>query len=74
MNTKEKILELVNQLDDEKQLQILEELKQILEPELNPILKDKLSRRVDNAEEDIKLGRVFTRAQVEQRINKKLGL
>ena len=74
MSTKEKIYQLIDQLDDEKQLQILEELEQILKPELDPVLKAKLSRRVDRSEEDIKAGRVHTIDEARKIMNQRLGL
>jgi fumarate hydratase class II len=74
MSTKEKILELVDQMDDEKQLQVLEELKQMFEPKLNPVLKAKLSSRADKSEEDIKAGRIHTLDEAKKIMNQRLGL
>jgi hypothetical protein len=74
MSTKEKILELVEQLDDAKQLQVLEELKQMFEPKLDPVMKEIMTQSALRAEEDIKAGRVYTIDETRQIINKRLGL
>jgi hypothetical protein len=74
MSTKEKILELVDQLDDAKQLQVLEELKQMFEPKLDSVMKEIMTQSALRAEEDIKAGRVYTIDETRQIINKRLGL
>ena len=41
---------------------------------LSPALKEKLSSRALNAEEDIKAGRVYTREEYEKRLDSRLDL
>jgi flagellin-specific chaperone FliS len=72
MSTKEKILELLEQLDDEKKTQLLEEMMQMFEPKLDPILKAKLNKRADKSEEDIKTGRLHTLDEASKVIRQRL--
>lgn len=70
MSTKEQIIEFVEQLDEDKQKQLLSEIKQMFLEEVNPILKEKLTQRVHQAEADIVAGRFNNRQEVEQRMKK----
>lgn len=64
------------ELDKVKDPDFVELLKGLLNyrskktEELNPILKEVLSRRALKSEEDIKAGRVFTLKEAEDRIRK----
>lgn len=54
--------ELIKLIDQETNIRVLEAIKSLLvNPELEPNLKEKLTSRALNAEEDIKAGRVFSR-------------
>jgi len=62
-------------IDQEKDLHILEAIKTLLQKSsLNPILKEKLTSRALKSEKDIKEGNVYTRAELEKKLDKRLGL
>ncbi len=56
--------------------QVIEKLEHLLkkEQQLSPVLKDKLTSRALKSNEDIKAGRVYSRAEVEAQIKKRLGV
>ena len=56
---------------------LIEKLELLLKEEqrsLDPILKEKLTSRALKAEQDIAEGRVMTRAQMEKKLNARLGI
>ena len=73
MNTlklKSEIKDILDQVDD---MDILEAVRTILEKSrLDPMLRDKLTKRALRSEEDIKNGRLLTRDEVVERTNKSL--
>ena len=46
----------------------------LLKSSLDPILKEKLTSRALKAEEDIKAGRVYTREELEKKLDSRLDL
>lgn len=67
--------ELRTLIEKETDLHILEAIRTLLvKSSLDPILKDKLTLRALNAEEDILAGRVYTRKDFEKRLDKRLNL
>ncbi|WP_373520657.1 hypothetical protein [Aquiflexum sp.] len=67
--------ELRTLIDNENDLRVLEAIRTLLvKTGLDPVLKEKLTSRALKAEEDIKAGRVFTREEIEKKLNSKLGL
>lgn len=67
--------ELRTLIENETDNSILEAIKTLLKKtHLNPILKEKLTSRALKSEEDISAGRVMDRSEIEQRLNKRLGI
>ena len=67
--------ELRSLIDQEKDLHILEAIKTLLQKSsLNPVLKEKLTSRALKSEKDIKEGKVYTRAEMEKKLDSRLGL
>lgn len=67
--------ELKTLIEKEKDLHILEAIKTLLvKSSLDPILKEKLSSRALKAEEDIQAGRVYTRKELENKLDNRTGL
>jgi len=62
-------------IENETDNSILEAIKTLLKKtHLNPTLKEKLTSRALKSEEDITEGRVMDRTELEQRLNKHLGI
>ncbi len=62
-------------IEKENDLHILEAIKTLLiKSGLDPTLKEKLTSRALNAEEEIKAGRVYTREEIEKKLDNRLGL
>lgn len=67
--------ELRTLIEKENDLHILEEVRALLvKSSLDPMLKEKLTSRALRADEDIKAGRVYTREELEKRLDNRLGL
>jgi hypothetical protein len=67
--------ELRSLIDQEKDLHILEAIKTLLQKSsLNPVLKEKLTSRALQSEKNIKEGNVYTRAEMEEKLDSRLGL
>ena len=67
--------ELRTLIENETDNSILEAIKTLLKKSsLDPVLKEKLTSRALRSEEDIAAGRVMDRAELEQRLNKRLGI
>lgn len=67
--------ELRSLIDQEKDLHILEAIKTLLQKSsLNPILKEKLTSRALKSEKDIKEGNIYTREEMEKKLDSRLGL
>jgi len=67
--------ELRTLIENETDTSILEAIKTLLKKSsLNPILKEKLTSRALKSEEDISAGRVMDRAELEQKLNRHLGI
>lgn len=67
--------ELRSLIDQENDLHILEAIKTLLQKSsLDPVLKEKLTSRALKSEKDIREGNVYTRAELEQKLDSKLGL
>lgn len=61
-------------IDEERDLHILEAIKTLLmKSSLNPVLKEKLTSRALRSEKDIKLGKVYTREEIEKKLDNSLG-
>lgn len=61
--------ELIKLIDQETDIRVLEAIKPLLvNPELEPNIKEKLTSRALNAEEDIKAGRVYSREEFEKKL------
>lgn len=68
-------IQLHNLIDQENDIYILEAIMTLLKKSsLNPVLKEKLTIRALQSEEDIKEGRVFSRQQAEEKLNKRMGI
>lgn len=66
--------ELRSLIDQEKDLHILEAIRTLLQKSsLNPVLKEKLTSRALKSERDIKEGNVYTRAEMEKKLDSRLG-
>lgn len=62
-------------IDMEEDLNVLEAIKTLLKrSSLDPSLKEKLTSRALKSEEDIEKGNVFTRKEVEKKLNDNLGI
>lgn len=71
-NIKEEIQSLIEKEDN---LQILELIKDVLiKYKNNSDLKERLTARALKSEEDIKVGRVFSKEELETKLEKVLGL
>lgn len=67
--------ELRTLIENENDLHVLEAIKTLLvKSSINPILKEKLTSRALKAEEDIRTGRVYTREEIEKKLDSRLGL
>ena len=67
--------ELRTLIEKENDLHILEAIKTLLvKSSLDPVLKEKLTSRALKAEEDIKAGKVYTREELENKLDCRLGL
>ncbi|MEX0882090.1 MAG: hypothetical protein WDZ72_01330 [Cyclobacteriaceae bacterium] len=67
--------ELRKLIEKENDLRVLEAIKTLLvKSSLDPVLKEKLTSRALKAEEDIKAGRVYTREELEKKLDNRLGL
>jgi predicted transcriptional regulator len=67
--------ELRTLIENENDLHVLEAIKTLLvKSSINPILKEKLTARALKAEEDINTGRVYTREEIEKKLDSRLGL
>jgi hypothetical protein len=67
--------ELGTLIEEENDLDVLEAVKTLLvKTSLDPILKEKLTSRALNAEEDIRAGRLYTREEFEKKMDGRLGL
>lgn len=61
-------------IDEEKDLHVLEAIKTLLmKSSLNPILKEKLTSRALRSEKDIMLGKVYTREELEKKLDNNIG-
>lgn len=75
MKTRDIKGELITLIEREKDLHILEAIKTLLvKSSMDPVLKEKLTSRALNAEEDIQSGRVYTREEFEAKLDNRLGL
>jgi len=67
--------ELKTLIEKEKDLHVLEAIKTLLvKSSLDPTLKEKLTSRALKAEEDIQAGKVYTRKELEKKLDQGLGL
>ena len=67
--------ELRTLIDQENDLTVLEAIKTLLQKAgLNPKLREKLTSRALKAEQDIAEGRVMDRAELEKKLNARLGI
>ena len=67
--------ELRSLIDQENDLHVLEAIKTLLQKSsLDPVLKEKLTSRALKSEKDIHEGNVYTRAELEKKLDSKLGL
>lgn len=67
--------ELKTLIEKEKDLHILEAIKTLLvKSGLDSSLKEKLTSRALKAEEDIQAGRVYTRKELENKLDNRQGL
>lgn len=71
VDIKTKLKYLIDQEDD---IGLLASIITCLERGLDPVLQEKLTSRALKAEEDIKAGRVHTRAEAEKMLRSRLGL
>lgn len=65
--------ELKQMIDQEDDLSILDAIKNLLNPTIDPILQEKLTSRALKSLEDIRAGRVLTKEEVIQRTNHLVG-
>lgn len=69
MSSSELKIELKRLIELEDDVAVLDAIKVLLErATFNPSLKEKLTRRASQAEEDIQQGRIFTREDVAKRV------
>lgn len=67
--------ELRTLIEKENDPQVLEAIKTLLvKSSLNPVLKEKLTSRALKAEEDIRAGSVYTREELEKKLEERLGI
>ena len=67
--------ELRSLIDQENDLHILEAIKTLLQKSsLDPVLKEKLTSRALKSEKDIREDNVYTREELEKKLDSKLGL
>ncbi len=67
--------ELRSLIDQEEDLHVLKAIRTLLQKSsLNSILKEKLTSRALKSESDIKEGKVYTRAELEKKLDSKLDL
>ncbi len=72
LDIKEEIRSLIEKEDN---LHVLELIKDVLTKyKINPDLKERLTSRALKSEEDIKFGRVFSKEELEAKLEKVLGL
>lgn len=62
--------ELKKLIDEQADASLLNEVRELLNPKSDPILREKLIARALRSEEDIKHGRVYTPEQALERINR----
>ncbi|AFL82701.1 hypothetical protein Belba_0029 [Belliella baltica DSM 15883] len=72
INIKEEIRSLIEKENDSHVLEVVKNL--LTKSKLDPILKEKLASRALKAERDIDDGNVFTREELEEKLDKSLGL
>ncbi|MDH5475731.1 MAG: hypothetical protein OEX22_08590 [Cyclobacteriaceae bacterium] len=66
--------ELRSLIDKENDYHILEAIKTLLQKSsLNPILKEKLTSRALKSEKNIQEGNVYTREELEKKLDSRLG-
>ncbi|WP_026950171.1 hypothetical protein [Algoriphagus mannitolivorans] len=66
--------ELRRLIEKENDLHLLEAIKTLLvKSSLDPVLKEKLTTRALKAEEDIQAGRVYSRKELEKKLDSKLS-
>ncbi|WP_439484207.1 hypothetical protein [Cyclobacterium plantarum] len=67
--------ELRTLIEKENDLHVLEAIKTLLiKSSLDPVLKERLTSRALKAEEDIRTGNVYTREELEKKLDDRLGL
>jgi len=59
-------------ISNEKVIEKLEEVLEKEQLELDPVLKEKLTSRAIKANEDIRVGRVYSREEAETKIDKRM--
>ncbi len=64
LTLEEKREEIKKLIDEQEDTRLLDEIRQLLKPVSNPILREKLTARALRSEEDIKHGRIFTVEEV----------
>lgn len=72
INIKEEIRSLIEKENDRHVLEVIKNL--LTKSNLDPILKEKLTSRALKAERDIGDGNVFTREELEKKLDNSLGL
>ncbi len=66
--------ELRTLIDEEKDLDTLEAIRTLLrKSNSNPVLKEKLTSRALKSEKDIRQGNVYTRSEIQNKLNSSLG-
>jgi hypothetical protein len=66
--------ELRRLIEKENDLHLLEAIKTLLvKSSLDPVLKEKLTTRALKAEEDIQAGRVYSRKELEKKLDSRFG-
>ncbi|MCH7413696.1 hypothetical protein MM213_09380 [Belliella sp. R4-6] len=72
INIKEEIRSLIEKENDHHVLELIKNL--LTKSSLEPILKEKLTSRALNAEKNIREGEVYTREEVEKKLENSLGI
>ncbi len=68
---KARLHQVIDVLTDERKLQAIYTL---LQDDLDPVLKDKLTSRALKSNQDIKEGKVHSRKEAEQKLRSRLGI
>lgn len=75
MDLQTKKLHVIKEILAISNIELIDKLESLLKKEqkLNPVIKDKLTSRALKAEQDITEGRVMDRAELENKLNARLG-